>query len=94
VAVLALGAAPLFPLLTLTTRDRVGAAHADQAVGVQVAASAVGAAAVPSLVGLLIGRYGAGVLGPCLLALAVGTAVAYAYAEATRRPTYARDGGP
>jgi fucose permease len=93
IVVIALGAAPMFPLLTLTTRERVGEAHADQTVGVQVAAAAVGAAAAPPLVGLLIGRYGAGVLGPCLLALAVATTAAYAYAAAMRRPTYSADGG-
>ncbi|HKT04469.1 MAG TPA: MFS transporter, partial [Rugosimonospora sp.] len=78
VVVVALAAAPMFPLLTLTTRERVGAHHADQAVGVQVAASAVGAATVPAAVGGLIGHFGTRVLGPCLLALAVATALAYA----------------
>lgn len=77
VVVMALGAAPMFPLLTLTTRERVGAEHADQAVGVQVAASVVGSATIPALVGVLIDHFGTAVLGPCLLVLAVAVGVAY-----------------
>jgi fucose permease len=78
VVVIALGAAPMFPLLTLTTRERVGAEQADQAVGVQVAASTVGSATIPALVGVLIGHLSTAILGPCLLVLAVAVAVSYA----------------
>ncbi len=81
VVVIALGAAPMFPLLTLTTRERVGAEHADQAVGVQVAASTVGSATIPALVGVLIDHFSTAVLGPCLLVLAVAVGVAYAAAR-------------
>lgn len=80
VVVIALGAAPMFPLLTLTTRDRVGAEHADQAVGVQVAASVVGSATIPALVGVLIDHFSTAVLGPCLLVLAIAVGVAHAAA--------------
>lgn len=65
---LGLAAAPVFPLLTLTTADRVGTADATATVGLQVAASAVGSAALPSLVGLAIGAVSARALGPALLA--------------------------
>jgi fucose permease len=78
--VIGLAAAPMFPLLTLTTRERVGTAHADQTVGVQVAASSLGASTIPAVVGLLIGRFGTGALGPCLVVLALATAAAYAFA--------------
>jgi MFS family permease len=83
-AVLGLTAAPVFPLLTLTTRERVGADHTDRAIGVQVAASAAGAAVVPPGVGLLIGHYGAAVFGPSLVVLVAATAMAYLMAA--RRP--------
>lgn len=73
-----LAAAPMFPLLTLTTRERVGATHADRAVGVQVAASSVAAATIPATIGVLIDHLGTLVLGPCLLALAAATAGVYA----------------
>lgn len=74
---LGLAAAPVFPLLTLTTADRVGAVGATAAVGLQVAASAVGGAALPSAVGLAIGAVGAGALGPALLALGLAMCVVY-----------------
>jgi fucose permease len=67
--VLGLAAAPVFPLLTLTTADRVGAGGATRTVGLQVAASAVGSAAVPSVIGLVIGAVSARALGPALLVL-------------------------
>jgi fucose permease len=73
-----LAAAPMFPLLTLTTRERVGAQHTDHAVGVQVAASSIGAVTFPAIVGVLIGQFGTRALGPSLLVLALTTAAAYA----------------
>jgi fucose permease len=76
--VLGLAAAPMYPLLTLTTAERVGDAHADRTIGVQVGASAVGATALPAAMGVLIERAGPGVLGPCLLVLAALLAVLYA----------------
>ncbi len=66
---LGLAAAPVFPLITLTTADRAGAGAASAAVGLQVAASAVGSAALPSLVGLAIDAVGARALGPALVIL-------------------------
>lgn len=74
---LGLAAAPVFPLLTLTTADRVGAGSATAAVGLQVAASAVGSAALPSAVGLAIGAVGARSLGPALLMLGLAMGAVY-----------------
>jgi fucose permease len=74
---LGLAAAPVFPLLTLTTADRVGAGGATAVVGIQVAASAVGSAALPAGVGLAIGAAGALVLGPALLVLGLAMCVVY-----------------
>jgi fucose permease len=80
VGVMVLGAsvAPMFPLFTLTTRDRVGARNADRAIGVQVAASSAGAAILPGSAGVLIGQFGAGILAPLLIVLALATGVVYA----------------
>jgi fucose permease len=75
--VLGLAAAPVFPLLTLTTADRVGVGGATQTVGLQVAASAVGSAAVPSVIGLVIGAVSARALGPALLVLAGAMCAVY-----------------
>jgi fucose permease len=68
--ILGLAAAPVFPLLTLTTRTT-------RMVGLQVAASAAGSAALPAVLGLAIGAAGARVLGPFLLALSVAMAVLF-----------------
>jgi fucose permease len=70
-------AAPVFPLLTLTTADRVGAEHAGPAVGVQIGAAALGGVACPAAIGLLLDRYGSGVLAPSLVVLAAALVVAY-----------------
>jgi len=60
--------APVFPLLTLTTADRVGVEHADRAIGVQVASAALGVALLPSVIGVVI-TDGVNRLGPSLFVL-------------------------
>ena len=66
---LGLAAAPVFPLLTLATAARTGASAATRTVTLQVAASAVGSAAVPAGLGLVIGAGGASRLGLLLAGL-------------------------
>jgi fucose permease len=65
--VVGLAAAPIFPLFTLTTAERVGVDGATRMVSLQVAASAVGSAALPAGIGLAIGAFTAEALGPWLL---------------------------
>jgi fucose permease len=72
-----LAAAPVFPLLTLTTADRVGAAGAGSAIGAQVAAATVGGAGLPVGMGLLMGSFGGGALAYCLVALAATLCLLY-----------------
>lgn len=62
-----LGAAPVFPMLMLTTAERVGPDLADRMVGWQAAASALGGATLPALAGLSIGVFATG-LAPILAA--------------------------
>ncbi|TWJ22715.1 MFS transporter [Micromonospora endolithica] len=69
--VVGFAAAPVFPLLTLTTAERVGAAHADRVIGLQIGAAGLGAAAVPAGIGVLIAGTSVEALGPALLVLAV-----------------------
>jgi hypothetical protein len=64
--------ASVFPLFTLTTGTT-------RMVSLQVAASAVGGAALPAGLGLLIGAAGAGVLAPSLLVLGLAMAGLYAF---------------
>ncbi|MBB5867901.1 fucose permease [Allocatelliglobosispora scoriae] len=81
--VVGFAAAPVFPLLMLTTADRVGAAHVDRVVGVQIGASGLGGALLPAGVGVLINRFGEDALGLCLVLLSLILLGLYA---ATRRP--------
>jgi len=69
--VIGFAAAPVFPLLTLTTKDRVGAEHADRTIGVQIGASGLGGALIPAGVGVLIDRVGEQALGPSLVVLSL-----------------------
>ena len=69
---LGLAAAPVFPLFTLATRTT-------RMVSLQVAASAVGGAALPAGLGLLVGVAGPLVLAPSLLALGLATVGLYAF---------------
>jgi len=71
-ALLGLCCGPIYPSLIATTRGRVGEAHAANAVGFQVAAAALGQSLLPALLGLLAARRGLEVVGPALLALALG----------------------
>jgi len=47
-ALVGLSAAPVFPLLTLTTAERVGEEHADRAIGMQIAGAGLGGAVLPN----------------------------------------------
>jgi fucose permease len=69
---LGLAAAPVFPLFTLTTGTT-------RMVSLQVAASAVGGAAVPAGLGLLLGTAGPQFLAPSLLALGLAMGGLYAF---------------
>ncbi|WP_406068146.1 MFS transporter [Micromonospora sp. NBC_01638] len=94
--VVGFAAAPVFPLLTLTTADRVGAAHADRAIGLQIGASGVGAALVPAGLGVLIGHTSVQVLGSALVVLALALIVLYEWGarRSTGRPTAELAGPP
>jgi len=75
-----LAAAPVFPLLTLTTAQRVGAGdftRTTRTVSLQVAASAVGSAALPAGIGLAVGALNAKVLAPSLLILGLAMCGVY-----------------
>ncbi|GAA3336437.1 MFS transporter [Amorphoplanes nipponensis] len=84
--VVGFAAAPVFPLLTLTTADRVGAAHADRTIGVQIGASGLGGALIPAGVGVLIDRVGEQVYGPALIVLSVVLLGLYTTTRRRRSP--------
>ena len=64
-------AGPIFPTLIAETPGRLGAHHAPNAVGVQIAAAALGQALWPSLLGLMASAYGLEMLARGLVALAL-----------------------
>lgn len=70
-AIIGFAAAPVFPLLTLTTADRVGIAHADRTIGLQIGGAGIGAALLPAGIGLLLSRSTVEALGPALLVLSL-----------------------
>ncbi|MEU1688829.1 MFS transporter [Micromonospora sp. NPDC005707] len=76
--VVGFAAAPVFPLLTLTTAERVGPDHADRTIGLQIGAAGLGAALVPAAVGVLLARVSVAALGPTLVVLAVALVALHA----------------
>lgn len=79
-----LGTAPIYPLLILTTAERTSTGVVDQVVGFQAGASTVGAALIPSAVGLLLGR-SLHLFAPALAALSVVALVVQMLMRARRR---------
>ncbi len=74
--------APIFPLLISLTPERVGAAHSDNAVGFQISAAYLGAAALPGAVGTLSMTRSLEILGPFLF---VSTVALFLLNEAATR---------
>jgi fucose permease len=58
IAILGMASGPIFPLLIATTPERVGAAHAANAIGMQVGVSALGVAVFPAVAGILADSQG------------------------------------
>jgi fucose permease len=65
-ALMGFALAPIFPSLIATTPERLGAAHAANGVGFQIAAAALGGALLPSFVGIIAAPLGLEVVGPVL----------------------------
>ena len=53
VAIVGFAVAPIFPAMVSGTRDRVGAHHAANTIGIQIAAAGLGGALLPGLAGIL-----------------------------------------
>jgi fucose permease len=68
---------PLFPSLISDTPRRLGAAHAPNAIGFQVAAASLGVALLPGLAGVLAENLGLEVIGPFLLVASIVMSVLY-----------------
>lgn len=76
-AIIGFAMAPIFPLMTSTTPDRLGRGHANNAVGFQVGAAGLGIAVLPTGAGLLAGWLSLEVIGPFLVGSGVLMLVLY-----------------
>ncbi len=80
-ALMGLALAPVFPSLISTTPQRLGAAHAANGVGFQIAAAGRGGATLPSVVGVLADRFSIEVVGPVLVIASVALFALYEVLE-------------
>lgn len=64
--------APIFAALMSGTSDRVGRRHAANTIGLQMAAGSLGAAFIPSMVGMLARRISLEIIPVCLIGLLAG----------------------
>lgn len=69
--ILGFGLGPIFPLLITATPERLGDAHATNAVGFQVAAASAGIGLLPSIAGALGARYGLEIILPFMLIISI-----------------------
>ena len=67
VALVGFAIAPIFPALMSDTENRVGRSHVANTIGMQISASGIGAAVVPSLAGVFARVFGLEVISPYLM---------------------------
>lgn len=84
-AVLGAALAPVYPLLMADTPRRLGDRYAIHAIGFQVAAAYLGAAAIPGGIGVTAGRYGVEFVAPSLLCVAVVVFILHETTVSVRR---------
>jgi fucose permease len=85
VALLGLSLAPIFPSLIALTPERIGAAHAANTVGFQIAAAGLGGAALTTAFGFVATNFGLEQLGSYAFVLALLMTTAFVLLD--RRPT-------
>jgi fucose permease len=69
VALIGFAIAPIFPALMSGTSRRVGDKYAANTIGMQMAASGLGTAVIPSLLGVLAGRFSLEIVPICMVAV-------------------------
>lgn len=70
-AIIGFALAPIFPLLISDTPNRLGAGHANNAIGFQVSAASLGIGALPGLAGVLAVRIDLEIIGPFLVVVSI-----------------------
>jgi fucose permease len=82
-ATLGCACGPIFPSLVAATPRRLGAEHAANAIGVQVAGAAVGQSLLPALVGTLADAHGLETIATALVWLAATFLIVHHFLERT-----------
>jgi len=85
VAIIGLSIAPIFPAMMSGTRTRVGDRHAANAIGMQMTATGLGMAVIPSLMGVLASRISLEAIPVCLLTVYAGLFGFYTLAQKPRK---------
>jgi fucose permease len=88
-ALMGFALAPVFPLLISDTPNRLGAGHANNAIGFQVSAASLGIAILPGVAGVLAVNISLEIIGPFLVVTSALMLVLYQLAS-TRRLRQAR----
>jgi fucose permease len=86
VAIMGFAIAPVFPAMMSGTSQRVGANFAANTIGMQMAASGLGGAAIPGLVGVLARQVSLEIVPVCLVVLFAGLFVVYHFAQPHTKP--------
>lgn len=86
VALIGFAIAPVFPALMSGTSQRVGVHFAANTIGMQMAASGLGTAIIPGLVGVLARQISLEVVPVCLVILFAGLFGVYRYAQPNVKP--------
>jgi fucose permease len=81
IALAGFAVAPIFPGLVSDTESRVGRRHQTNTIGMQIAAAGFGAAAVPSIAGVLARIYGLEVIPLYLLVALMLLLVSFAFSH-------------
>lgn len=89
VAVIGFSIAPIFPALMSGTSQRVGARYAANTIGMQMTATGLGTALIPSTLGILAERISLEVIPICLLVVYAGLAGFYILATRSSKTTIA-----
>jgi fucose permease len=92
VAVIGLAIAPIFPAMMSGTRLRVGEEDAANTIGMQMAATGFGNAAIPGLMGVLARQMSLEIIPVCLLAVYAGLFGVYVMAARSSKMRAARPG--
>ena len=88
VALIGFAIAPIFPAFMSGTSQRVGARHAANTIGMQMAAAGLGTAVIPSLVGVLASQFSLDVIPICMMMVFTGLLGLYLLAMKTGSKAY------